>query len=125
MKNFYLFLVSGALLFSACSRTEKPATPITADEIKGHIAVLADDSLMGRKPFTPGETKAINYISHQLKTLGLEPGNNGSYFQDVPMVEVTSTSSETMEISGKTPLSLHSMTDFVASTRQELPSVEP
>src|ERR1700742_3105727 len=102
MKNSYncLFLILGAALLSACSRQEKPAHPITADEIKSHIAVLANDSLLGRKPFTDGEPKAINYISQQFKKLGLEPGNNGSYFQEVPMVEITGSPSATMEITG-------------------------
>jgi len=87
--------------------------------------VLADDSLTGRKPFTAGETKAINYISSEFKKLGLDPGNNGSYFQDVPMVEITSTPSTTMEITGgKAPITLHSSTDFVASTRREVDTVQ-
>src|ERR1700744_1215535 len=127
MKNSYnrLFLILGAALFSACYNQDKPAKPITADEIKSHIAVLADDSLMGRKPFTAGEPKAINYISQQFKKLGLDPGNNGSYFQDVPMVEITGTPSPAMEITGgKSPLTLNYLTDYVASTRQELDQVE-
>ena len=116
MKNFYLLL--SALLFSGCTRTEKPAAPITADQIKGHIAVLANDSLTGRKPFTPGETKTINYISQQFKTLGLEPGNHGSYFQDVPMVEITGTPSPAIEIAGrKSQVVLNCLTDYVASCR--------
>jgi len=99
--------------------------PITGDEIKSHIAVLADDSLQGRKPFTAGETKAIAYISAEFKKLGLDPGNNGSYFQDVPMVEVTSTPQGTLEISGgKQNISLNYLTDFVGSTRREVNTVQ-
>jgi len=111
-------------LFEACKHAES-ANPITGDEIKSHIAVLADDSLQGRKPFTIGETKAIAYISSQFKKEGLEGGNNGSYFQEVPMVEVTSMPSATMTISGgKNSISLNYLTDFVASTRRELDTVQ-
>jgi Zn-dependent M28 family amino/carboxypeptidase len=127
MKNTYYYplLFLGVALLSACSRQEKSANPITADEIKSHIAVLANDSLLGRKPFTAGEPKTINYVSQQFKKLGLEPGNNGSYFQEVPMVEITGSPSATMEISGgKSPVVLNNLTDFVASTRQELDQVE-
>jgi Zn-dependent M28 family amino/carboxypeptidase len=127
MKNSYnsLFFILSAALLSACGKQDKPAKPITADEIKSHIAVLADDSLMGRKPFTAGEPKAINYISEQFRKLGLEPGNNGSYFQEVPMAEITGSPSKTMEISGgKSPITLSALTDYVASTRQELDGVE-
>ncbi|WPU94391.1 M28 family metallopeptidase [Mucilaginibacter sabulilitoris] len=128
-KYNYLLAFAGIALLAGCSQDKKESTgaekAISVDEIKSHIAVLANDSMMGRKPFTAGETKATAYIASEFKKAGLEPGNNGSYFQDVPMVEVTSTSSETMEVSGgKAPLNLHAMTDFVASTRQELPSVE-
>jgi hypothetical protein len=68
-------------------------------DIKQHIAVLANDSLLGRKPFTKGEDKTIAYIAAEFKKLGLAPGNNGSYFQDVPLVEITSASQD-MNISG-------------------------
>src|ERR1700748_2165320 len=100
MKTNYnlLLLFLGASILAACSRNEKPAQPITPDDIKTHIAVLANDSLMGRKPFTAGENKAIAYISKEFKSLGLEPGNKDSYFQEVPMVEIKGTPSATMEI---------------------------
>ena len=116
------------LLFSLCilagCTNNKEGSPITAAEIKGHIAVLADDSLQGRKPFTAGEIKTTRYISDEFKKEGLEPGNNGSYFQDVPMVEITSTPSPKLSITGgKTTINLNYSTDFVASTRREVDTV--
>jgi len=124
--NYYHIACLAAVIFAVgCKHETKETSVITGDEIKSHIAVLANDSLMGRKPFTAGETKAIAYISSQFKKEGLEPGNNGSYFQDVPMVEVTSTPSATMSVSGtKGDFSLNYMTDFVASTRQEVQEVQ-
>ncbi|MEO6979013.1 MAG: peptidase M28, partial [Mucilaginibacter sp.] len=124
--NYYQILCLTAAIFAVgCKQETKETSLITGDEIKSHIAVLANDSLMGRKPFTDGETKAIAYISSQFKKEGLEPGNNGSYFQDVPMVEITSTPSATMSLAGaKGNISLNFMTDFVASTRQEVPEVQ-
>jgi Zn-dependent M28 family amino/carboxypeptidase len=118
------FLIAAAISFLTSCKHSETNSAITGDDIKSHIAVLADDSLLGRKPFTIGETKAINYISSQFKKLGLEPGNNGSYFQEVPMVEITSTPSAIMQISGgKTNISLNALTDFVASTRREVDTV--
>src|SRR3569833_2182345 len=124
--NYYRILCVASLAFIAgCKQETKETNAITGDEIKSHIAVLANDSLMGRKPFTEGETKTIAYISSQMKKIGLDPGNNGSYFQDVPMVEITSTPSAAMTISGsKGSVGLNYMTDFVASTRQEVPFVQ-
>ena len=125
MKITKCILFIGTVMMLAACKHQDVSTAITGDEIKSHIAVLADDSLTGRKPFTPGETKAINYISSQFKKLGLEPGNKGSYFQDVPMVEITSTPSVTMQISGaKTNMQLKYLTDFVTSTRRELDTVQ-
>src|SRR6201996_2830833 len=122
--NTLLLFLAACILFG-CKQQTTPTGPITPEDIKSHIAVLANDSLMGRKPFTEGENKTIRYISQQFKDLGLEPGNNGSYFQEVPMVEIKGTPSETMEITGgKAPITLHNMTDFVAFTRQELPEVD-
>lgn len=116
---------AGFALLAGCKRHEPDTSAITGDEIKSHIAVLANDSLMGRKPFTAGETKAIAYISSQFKKEGLSPGNNGSYFQDVPMVEITSTPSAALAISGaKGNIALNYLTDFVASTRREVDTVQ-
>ncbi|MDN3584169.1 M28 family metallopeptidase [Mucilaginibacter flavus] len=128
IKQNFLLLIAGIAVVAGCkqnSKTEQIDKSISADEIKSQIAVLAADSLMGRKPFTAGENKAIAYISSQFKKAGLEPGNNGTYFQDVPMVEITSKPSATMQITGgKTPISFTADSDFVASTRQEVLGVE-
>ena len=126
MNNLRNFLFPAVLFLASMGCRHKDSVgSISAAEIKTYIAVLAADSLTGRKPFTAGETKAINYIASQFKTIGLAPGNNGSYFQDVPMVEITSTPSETMSVTGtKANIELHFSTDFVASTRQELDNVQ-
>ena len=97
---------------------------ITDTLLKSTIQVLADDSLMGRKPFTMGEVRTLRYLEKQCKILGLKPGNHGSYFQNVPMVQVTSVPSAPMHISGKsTEFNLDYKKDFVASTRREQDSI--
>jgi Zn-dependent M28 family amino/carboxypeptidase len=62
---------------------------ITESEIAEHLAILASDEFGGRGPSSPGEALTVAYISDQFRTLGLEPGNDGSYFQDVPLVDIT------------------------------------
>lgn len=47
---------------------------------------------MGRKPFTKGEDTTIAYIASVFQQIGLKPANKGSYFQEVPLVEVTNNS---------------------------------
>ncbi len=127
LKYTYLPALLGIALFSACKQKAASTStgPVTADEIKSHIAVLADDSLQGRKPFSAGEVKAINYISGQFKKLGLAPGNNGSYFQEVPMVQITGTPTPTMSITGaKGNLTLKAVEDYVIFSRREENSIQ-
>jgi Zn-dependent M28 family amino/carboxypeptidase len=124
MKVNFISLIALASLLAGCAGSDKKQTAdSTADtgmaaDIKQHIAVLANDSLLGRKPFTKGEDKTITYIADKFKKLGLEPGNNDSYYQEVPMVEITSTSQD-MQISGAGSAVLKPGIDFVAATRRE------
>src|SRR3954471_22500632 len=58
------------------------AATITNDELHGHAAFLADDSLEGRAAGTRGGRAAAHYIETQLKTARLQPlGARGSYLQ--------------------------------------------
>ncbi|WP_421944028.1 M28 family metallopeptidase [Pedobacter sp.] len=119
------FLTISAI--SSCKQKEESAKlgSILPEEIKSHIAVLADDSLQGRRPFTIGETKTVNYISKELKNAGVEPGNGNSYIQEVPMMEVTTTPSENMEISGgKEKLNFKAVKDFVAFSRRAQDTIQ-
>ncbi|RKR81568.1 Zn-dependent M28 family amino/carboxypeptidase [Mucilaginibacter gracilis] len=126
--NNHLLLLATLITLAGCKTKSSTSTtvsgPIIADSIKSQIAVLANDSLTGRKPFTPGETKTINYIASQFKKAGLEPGNNGSYFQDVPMVQIACTPWPTMQIDGKAKLSLKAVDDFVVFSRREQDTVQ-
>jgi hypothetical protein len=53
-------------------------------DLKAHVAYLADDKLLGRLPGTPGYQLAVDYVTAQLKALGVQPaGEKGSYTQTV------------------------------------------
>ncbi|MVN22703.1 M28 family metallopeptidase [Mucilaginibacter arboris] len=91
---------------------------INAGSLAKRIQVLASDDFMGRKPFTAGETKTINYLKDQFQQMGLKPGNGNSYFQDVPMVDIASKAAGPLIIKGKNgTLSLNPLEDFTATTR--------
>jgi len=61
---------------------------IRGDDIAAHVRFLSDDLLEGRAPSTRGGRLAAQYLATQLATLGYAPaGDNGTYFQDVPIVE--------------------------------------
>ncbi|GAA3938089.1 M28 family metallopeptidase [Hymenobacter algoricola] len=102
--------------------TVAPSPPdgITAAGIGRYIRVLASDEYQGRKPFTIGEQKATTFLAAEFRKLGLQPGPDGTYFQAVPLVEITGTPAPTMQISGgKQPLTLSFKTDYMAFTQQE------
>ena len=61
---------------------------IRGDDIAAHIKFLSDDLLEGRAPSTRGGRLAALYLATQLAVLGYAPaGDNGTYFQDVSIVE--------------------------------------
>jgi Zn-dependent M28 family amino/carboxypeptidase len=122
MKRF-IFPTLTLLLFAACEK--KPETvEVSEASIREHVKTLASDDFQGRKPFTEGETKTLDYLVSQLKSLGIEPGNGDSYFQEVPMVELTAVPSETMTVSGGlSNISLQLSTDFVVYSERVIEEV--
>lgn len=104
-RNVLFFLLAG-ILFTSCSQNETTGdeqdglSVFSADSLGKHIAQLASDDFTGRKPFSEGETKTINYLEEQFMAVGLEPGNEESYFQEVPMVKITTNAATTMQVSG-------------------------
>ena len=70
--------------------SEGHSTPaITAEDFAAHLRKLSSDQFEGRKPGTLGERVTTAYIKDQFERVGLKPGNNGNWFQTVPMVSTT------------------------------------
>lgn len=124
MRSYLVQLsLATATLAMACNdnkpttHSEEGASVMSADSLAKHIAVLASDEFQGRKPFTEGETKTINYLKEQFALAGLEPGNGDSYFQEVPIVNITTTAAPTMQVQGaKSNFSLKGFDDYVIWT---------
>jgi len=65
------------------------AASIDAEKIRAHVRFLSLDLLEGRGPGTRGAELAAEYIATQFALAGVEPaGDNGTYFQQVPLVAV-------------------------------------
>ncbi|WP_117881061.1 M28 family metallopeptidase [Aureibaculum luteum] len=126
MKNYLKILVL-AVLFSSCKNDKKSNTDrVEVDQttIATHIERLASDDFLGRKPFTEGEVKTVNYLKDEFEKLGLLPGNGESYFQEVPMVEITGKPTENMIFTnGNESFDLTYLKDFVATTNKTIPEV--
>src|SRR5450432_2847911 len=96
--------LSAIILFAACnSNKSSPASAaevslFSKDTLAMHIKMLASDSFEGRRPFTIGETRTVDYIQSIFAGLKLEPANGSSYIQKVPMVEITVTPDLVMKV---------------------------
>jgi len=90
---------------------------LSKDSLIKYIVTLSSDAFQGRRPFTVGELRTITYLENEFKSLGLEPGNGNSYFQDVPMVEIRPVAEPEMQvISPRGKIALRNMSDFVIWT---------
>ncbi|HPF52817.1 MAG TPA: M28 family metallopeptidase [Draconibacterium sp.] len=124
MRTFILLLIVS--FFVACkTQVHKDSTAvITYKNIEKHIAELASDKYKGRAPMTDVEPLVLNYLESQMKEVGLKGANNGSYFQDVPILSVKSRLSNTLDLetpSGK--LSLKKMDEYIAFSQRVEPEM--
>ena len=120
-----------AFLAAACApkamETKPPVGPaaISVETLKNVTRTLADDSFEGRAPATPAEDKTIAYIADRFANAGLQPGNRGGWYQQVPLVEITSDPGPGIAISGgKAPLAFAYKQDMVVATYQVQPRIE-
>ena len=118
-----IFSLFCLLLLAACNQKkqvvqqEDGVASFNADSLKKDIAMLASDSFMGRKPFTEGETRTIDYLQKQFASIGLEPGNGDSYVQAVPMVNIQATAAPEMQVkSAKGNFTLKAYNDYIMWT---------
>jgi hypothetical protein len=61
---------------------------------------LSDDRFLGRAPATEGETLTVDYLVQEFQRAGLQPGNKGSWTQDVPLVEIAATNNPALRVTG-------------------------
>ena len=116
---------AGATALSAAIARDAPPPVISVETLKDVTRTLSSDAYEGRKPTTPAEDKTTAYIVARFKAAGLKPGNHGSWFQPVPLVELTAQSVSPLTFSGgKTPVSLAYRSDLVIASYREVPKVE-
>jgi hypothetical protein len=84
---------------------------ITPADLMSRVYVFADDSMMGRQTATIYHDKGTDYIARELGRLGLQPaGDNGTFFQRLPIVSRTLASDASLTIDGRT---FAAWTDFL------------
>ncbi|MGH7537405.1 MAG: M28 family peptidase [Gemmatimonadales bacterium] len=89
-----------------------PTLPAIAPaDLMSWLYAYADDSMMGREAGSPWNLKATAWIADQARQMGLVPaGENGTYFQDVPLVQVVYDSTGTL---GTAAATFTAWTDFI------------
>jgi Zn-dependent M28 family amino/carboxypeptidase len=98
-----------------------------AERIRAHVKFLSSDLLEGRGTGQRGGDIAAEYIATQFALDGLKPaGDDGTYFQNVPMVGVktlASTSFKLVPASGESVL-LRNLDDFVTNNESQAESAD-
>lgn len=128
-------LVFGVLLYVAYlnAQTTKPtnrpdAAPVPSkvhvdpEKLRAHVEFLSSDLLEGRGTGQHGGDLAADYIAKQFASYGLRPaGDNGTYFQNVPMMEVKTLpeTSFTLVATNLETMTLKNLDDFVTNNENQ------
>jgi Zn-dependent M28 family amino/carboxypeptidase len=135
MRILTLALVS-VLALTACKKVEDAPAEVTVPEMtvpalseqtmKDVTKELSLDSYEGRAPGSAGEVKTVAYLIEKFKAAGLEPGNKGSWTQDVPLVEITAKNVSALSVADKTgkAMSFAYGSEFVVGSYRETPKTE-
>ncbi|MFN3621114.1 M28 family metallopeptidase [Sphingorhabdus sp.] len=137
MRLLSLALISTLALTSACQKAESPVAEVSAfpeievpalseQTMKDVTRELSLDTYEGRAPGSAGEEKTVAYLISKFKAAGLEPGNNGSWTQDVPLIEITAKNVSALSIadrSGKA-MSFAYGDEYVIGSYRETPKTE-
>lgn len=134
LKNIALILTTSAMI-SACSEPQPPSEELTnasqnnfkdvynnisTDRIRQDIQVLSSDDFEGRLPTTLGEKKTLDYLIQELKSAGFEPGNAGSFLQEVELMQITAADDMTLRM-GSSDLAYKE--DMVISSKREVDTI--
>jgi Zn-dependent M28 family amino/carboxypeptidase len=120
-KNIFLAIIVITCII-ACNENGADyddSNAMNEDSLARNISILSSDSFQGRLPFTKGEKMTISFLQETYRTLGLEPGNNSSYLQEVPMVMLTAKADSIMTVKyPKGKFTLNAPKDYVVWTNK-------
>jgi hypothetical protein len=98
----FALATGGCAATTGTSAPYRTATAITASDVKSRIYLIADDSMRGREAGAIGNYMMTSYVAKEMARLGLEPGGeNGTWFQTVPMVRRSADTTSTLVLNGQ------------------------
>ena len=115
-----------ALLASSAAAAAPSDVSPSIETMKEVVKEISSDAYEGRAPGTAGEEKTLSYLVRRFEAIGLKPGNKGSWFQDVPLVEIAAKNVSPLRfIGGKGPVSADYGSQMVIATyRTAAPHIE-
>ncbi|MCL6544457.1 MAG: M28 family peptidase [Bryobacteraceae bacterium] len=115
------FLRIFLLLAMAAAWAGAQIQDISAERIRAHVKFLAHDLLEGRAPGTRGGQLAVEYLAAQFALVGAKPaGENGTYFQRVPLVGVEPQPNSRLSAEGaKGKIEFRWLDEFVGVNRRQ------
>ncbi|TAJ08178.1 M28 family peptidase [Marinilabiliaceae bacterium JC017] len=124
-----IYFLSVFLAAVGCQNQErqlqKAEAVISEANMTAYVQELASDAYQGRKPFTEGETKTLDYLTKTYQSLGLEPANGDSYLQEVPLVKVTVKIEEPLSLQlPNASLEMNYVDDFITFSRRLQENIE-
>ncbi|MGZ8310560.1 MAG: M28 family metallopeptidase [Allosphingosinicella sp.] len=118
-------LLIGALAGCATVPPGSASSEISLPTLQRVTQQLSSDAFEGRAPGTAGEQQTVELLAREFERAGLQPGNNGSWYQDVPLVEISAQGSPRLAVTGGAqPLAFNYRTDMVAASYRVQPRVE-
>jgi len=127
MRKLPIFMLLLVFIFQSCTKNEvkNASQTIRTEDIERYVKEIGSDAFMGRKPFTKGEDTTLAYLKKEFRRIGLKPANNGSYFQEVPMVEVEVEPEKKMKFQTENgEVNLNYKDEFVAFSRRLTDKIE-
>ncbi len=118
-----LVLLAGCATTGASTSTAPQISQATLQRV---TRTLSSDEFQGRAPGTEGETRTVAFLAREFQRAGLQPGNHGSWYQDVPLVEITLQGSPVLHVTGpnNTNLNFAYRTDYIGASYRAQPHVE-
>jgi Zn-dependent M28 family amino/carboxypeptidase len=121
------FLALGLAMLGGCAVVPPGggARPEVSQETLQRVTrTLSSDEYEGRAPGTPGEERTVATLAREFERAGLRPGNGGSWYQNVPLVEVSAQGSPPLHVRGAgRDLTFSYRTDYIGASYRAQPRV--